>query len=477
MASLQVTRSLTILSDDEMRKIYEGSITVLERTGVQFEDREIANFLKERGCTVDQETLRVKFPPHVVEASLKTCPREFTVKARNPKHDLHFNGTNVYFTSHSGPSIIDPETGQRRKPSLQDVSDMITVIDALENLHALLTLTGEPSDKPPEVGPEWVFAEIFRKTEKTTVGPSFRDCPKWIIEMASVVGEGLIGITSCTPPLFYPKQDTDALMLYAKAGYPVTVGSGIAAGGTGPVTLAGTLVQQTAEALAGIVLVQSVVPGTGVFSLTETAPIDMKTGDIAWGSIEVGLLHTALAQISRYLGIQSLSLFPMTNSLVHDEQAGYEKGMQALLMAISGINYITGGGGVYSESALSFEQLIIDNDIFGMIARYREGITVSDETLAVDVIHEVGSLRGSYLKHPHTRKWFKNEIYFPTVSNRLPHQAWIREGSKDSASRAREKAREILKTHQPVPLPDEAERELDRILKAVEKARLKKKVV
>jgi len=470
-----VTQLLTVLTDKEVGDIYQASLAVLEKTGVQFEDPGAAQFLQERGCAFNSETMRVTFPAAVVEASLKTCPQSFMVKARNPKHDLLFDGTRVYFTSHSAPRIIDPETRQRRSPALQDVSDMITIIDSLDNIHALLTLTGELTDKPPEVGPEWVFAEIFRKSEKTTVGPAFRDCAKWIIEMAAVAGEGLIGITTCTPSLYFSKTDTDSLKIYAQAGHPVTVGSGIACGGTGPVTLAGTLVQQTAEALAGLVFAQAVKPGTGIFCLTETAPIDMKTGDVAWGSIEVGLLHVALAQICRFLGIQSLTLFPMTNSLVSDQQTGYEKGMQTLMMALSGVNYLTGGGGVYSESALSLEQLVIDNDIFGMATRALQGITVTDETLAVDVIAEVGGARSSYLRHAHTRTWFKNEMYFPCVSNRLPHQAWVREGSKGVVARAREKAHDILKTHQPAPLPAEAERELAHILTSVEKSRLEKK--
>jgi trimethylamine--corrinoid protein Co-methyltransferase len=472
MRATNVTFPVKVLSDGDVAKIYQGSVEVLENTGVQFEDRQMLTLLEEKGCRVDHKSQRVRFPSDLIEKSLKTCPWEFTVKARNPENDLLFNGSRVYFASHAAPAIIDSETGIKRKPSSKDVQDRIAIIEALENINVINTVTGEVSYRPPEVGLEWVKAEIFRKTEKVTTGPAFRDCPKWITEMANVVGVQVIGVTSCTPPLYYPRQDTNALLHYAEAGFPVTVGSGIALGGTGPVTLAGSLVQQTAEALAGVVLVQSCYPGTGVFYLTETAPLDMRVGDIAWGSMEVGILHAAQGQISRFLGIQNFSLFPMSNSHICDQQLGFEKGMQVLILALSGTNFISGGGGVHNESSVCHEQLIIDNDIYGMVARFLKGIEVNEETLALDVIRQVASERGSYLNHSHTRKWFKQEHFFPHVTNRLPYQGWEKAGSRDIVARARQRIQEILEKHEPVPLPDEVERELDKILKAVEKEHL-----
>lgn len=467
-----VVYPLKVISEEEVKKIYCGALEVLEKTGVYFEDPNMAKLLHECGCTIDAQKQRVRFPAHIVETAVKKCAREFTVKARNPAYNLLFNGSRVYFASHSAPYLIDPDSGQRKKPSLKDISDIITIIDALENIDVLLTLTAELTDKPAEISPEWVFAETFKKTEKTTVGPAFRDCPKWIIKMAKTVGADIIGVTSCTPPLCYPKGDTDALLAYAQAGYPVTVGSGIAMGGMGPVTLAGSLVQQTAEALAGVVLVQSQYPGTGVLCLTETAPLDMKVGDLAWGSIEVALFHVAQAQVNQYLGLQNFSLFPMSSSLIADEQTGFEKGLQALALALSGINFMSGGGGIHNESSLCMEQLVIDNDLYGMVGRFLERFAVTDETLALEAIHEMGIARGNYLKHPHTRKWFKQEHFFPHVCNRFPYETWLKNGAKNIVTRARERAAAILNTHQPAPLADDVERELHAILTAVEDERL-----
>ncbi len=472
MPKNNVSFPIKVLSDNDVEKIYQGSLKILDSLGVEFEDPEMVKLLQEKGCKVDPETGRVQFPADLVEQSLKTCPHEFTIKARNPEYDMIFNGSTVHFGSHPAPMFVHPETGKKNVPTIQEVQDRITVIDACENIDVLLTITPEISGIPREMGVEWVKAETFRKSEKTTSAPAFRDCAKWIIKMAEVVGAEVVGVTSCTPPLFYPKNDTDALLMYAEAGYPVTVGSGIALGGTGPVTLAGSLVQQTAEALAGIVLTQTSHPGTGIFYLTESAPMDMKVGDIAWGSMEVAMLHVAQAQIARMLGVQNFTLFPMSGSLVCDQQAGFEKGMQSLLMALSGISFMSGGGGVHNESSSCIEQLVIDNDMYGMASRFLQGIQVNEDTLAIDVIKSMAVGRETFLKHPHTRDWFAREHFFPHVSNRLPYQTWERTGAKTIIERARERVKEILAKHQPVPLSDEAEKEIQNILKAVEKERL-----
>ncbi len=472
MSAKKVSYPLQVLSGDEVEKIYHAALEILQHTGVQFEDRQVLDTLQEKGCLVDYRRMRAMFSPALVEAALKACPAEFTVHARNPKYNLTFDGSHVYFASHSAPTVVDPQSATPQKPSVQDIRQRLTLIDALEHIDATLTLAGEISDIPVELGVEWVKAETFRQTEKPTTAPAFGDSPRWIIRMAEVAGTQVIGCGCCTPPLYYPKQDTDAMLLYAAAGFPVTPGSGIALGGTGPVTLAGTLAQQTAEALAGVVLVQTSYPGTGILCITETAPMDMRVGDIAWGSIEVGLLHAALGQLARFLGLQSFSLFPMSNAHICDQQLGFEKGMQAILMALSGTHLMSGGGGVYNESSVCLEQLVIDNDIYGMAARYLEGITVNEETLALDVIGQVAPDRGSYLKHAHTRKLFRQEHFFPGVSNRLTYQTWQKQGARNIVTTARERVDEILAQHEPVPLPREAERELDSILKAITKERM-----
>jgi trimethylamine--corrinoid protein Co-methyltransferase len=158
----------------------------------------------------------------------------------------------------------------------------------------------------------------------------------------------------------------------------------------------------------------------------------------------------------------------MTDSKMPDQQAGYEKCMQLMLVAMAGNNYIISAGGIENELSLSFEQLVIDNETYSMIARYMRGVEVTEETMAVDLIKEVGSLGGNFLSKRHTRDWSRKEMFMPRVSDRHPYQTWMKEGSKDAVARAREIAGEILKTHEAPPLPEDIDRELDRILRAAQ---------
>ena len=156
-----------------------------------------------------------------------------------------------------------------------------------------------------------------------------------------------------------------------------------------------------------------------------------------------------------------------------DQQVGYEKMMASLLLAQSGVSYIIGGGGIDDETCFSFEQLLIDNEMYSMIARFLRGITVNEETLAADLIKKVGPIPGNYLKEPHTRKWWREEQFLPTLNYRLTYDEWVQDGAKDVAVRAKEQVKEILRTHEVPPLPDDMDKEISKILKAAEKEKVK----
>ena len=249
--------------------------------------------------------------------------------------------------------------------------------------------------------------------------------------------------------------------------------SGVSSGATGPATLAGTLLQQNAETLAGAVLAQAVNPGVGYIYSTESMPMDMRHGHEAIG-IEQYMIAAATAQLARFYNIPSASYDSFTGGkLPTDQQVGYEKAMASLLLAQAGVSYIIGAGGIDDEACYSIEQLVIDNEMYGMIARFLEGITVSEETLAADIIKRVGPIPGNYLREAHTRKWWIQEQFLPTLSYRLSYEEWVKDGSKDVAARAKEKAREILRTHAVPPLPEDVDREIAAILTAAEKEKVK----
>jgi len=221
-------------------------------------------------------------------------------------------------------------------------------------------------------------------------------------------------------------------------------------------------------------LQQVVNPGVGFIYGSESMPLDMRNGFLAIG-IEGYMLAAAFVGMTRFYNIPGLTFNSQTGGkLPGDQQVGYEKAMATLLCAQSGASYIVGAGGIDDESCFSIEQLLIDDEMQGMVARFLQGITVNEETLAADVIQKVGPLPGNYLREAHTKKWWKQEQFLPTLSYRLSFDEWVREGSKDVAARAREKARDILRAHEVPPLPEDVDREISRILQAAEKEKCKK---
>jgi trimethylamine--corrinoid protein Co-methyltransferase len=229
-------------------------------------------------------------------------------------------------------------------------------------------------------------------------------------------------------------------------------------------------VLQNVEVLAGLVLAQLVSPGIGVVLQTFASPFDMRHGTMASGAIEVGMMGVALAQVWRRYCIPTGVFFPLTDSKIPDEQAAYEKYLQLLLCALAGVNYIMPCGALDDEGTQSAAQLVIDNEVCGMVGRVLDGIDVTDETLAIDLIKEVGPAPGNYLKTRHTREWWRKDHYPPSISVREPYGKWAVE-SKGIVARASDRARDILKTHKTPRLPEDLERELERILKIADEAK------
>ena len=462
-------KPIELLTRGDTETIHEKSLEILKETGVVIQWEPALKVLKAAGCDVNSESQLVRFPRDVVEHALRLCPCRVRVKARDSQCDLEIGGNRVYFAPQASPYLYDLDTGVKRTGTIKDVDQITTIQDALENIHAVFTSLEVLSDVPMNVQMEWILAEQIRHTTKAINGLGFTFCARWHIEMAQAAGIELVGAFTCSPPLTYPADQCDGLMRFAQAGWGSMMCPGVSCDATGPATLAGTLLQQNVEVLAGVVLAQAVKPGVGYIFSTEAMPMDMRHGHEAIG-IEQYMLASANAQMARFYGVPSASFDSFTGGkLPTDQQVGYEKAMAALLQAQAGVNYIIGAGGVDDEGCYSMEQLVIDNEMYSMIARFLRGITVNEETLAAEVIREVGPIPGNYLGEAHTRKWWRREQFLPTLSYRLSYEEWLRDGSQDVAARAKQRAREILRTHTVPPLPENVDRELSRILSVAEK--------
>ncbi|HDZ28086.1 MAG TPA: trimethylamine methyltransferase, partial [Candidatus Aminicenantes bacterium] len=297
---------------------------------------------------------------------------------------------------------------------------------------------------------------------------------KDIIKMGEIVAGGLenlkkrplvsINVLSLSPLRFDPVS-IKILMEVAKTGIPLIIASEPQAGTTAPVTLAGTITLQNAESLAGIVLAQLVNPGTPVLCGSVGTIADMRTGQYASGAVELGIINAIAAQMAQYYKIPIYSTGGMTDSKIPDIQAGYEKGLQTLMVALSGANYIHDAAGLLEFClSASYEQTVIDNEICGMVARALQGVSLEKEMIGLDVIDKVGP-GGHFLEELHTLKYFKKEHFIPEISDRQNRQIWEAKGSKTANQVAREKARKILKEHFPTPLDEKVKKELNYLVK------------
>ncbi|MFC2030267.1 trimethylamine methyltransferase family protein [Chloroflexota bacterium] len=460
-----------ILTDIEIDMIHRSTVDILSNVGVVFGSEKALGILESGGCDVDRANGRVRFPGQLVESCIVRSPSQFRIRARHHDYDLEIGEDRLYFQSHPGLYIKDLETGERKEASLADIGPLVRLVDALNEIHLSIMPTGTISEKPPQVMVEWITAEQMRNTQKVTSAGVFQECTEWVIEMATVTEQQVYGQINPVSPLNYSQEQIEGGLEYVGAGHPVCILPGPTLGANSPATLAGTLVVQNAEHLAGLVLIQLFKAGAPVTLASYPHVMDMRNGAPCIGGVEVGLLGAALAQIGRRYGIPTHPEFPVSDSKALDEQAAIEKAMTAVLLAEAGANLITNGGALEAEKLWSPVQLVIDNEINGMVGRILDGIEVTENTLAVDIIKEVGA-GGNFLRTMHTQRTWRKEQYLPELADREGYETWAAQGAKEITERARERAVELVRTHQVPPLPEEQDRELDRIVRAAEKKKL-----
>jgi len=475
-------RPLEILSDQEIESIHRATLHVLESTGVRFESKRALKFFEEAGCRVDHEEMRVRFPPSLVEECLRNCPSSVTIKARDPRNTLRLGGNTLYFFQSPGMRAVDLDTWEPRPATLKEHNDAVRVVDALDTVHLIyayefyMDLEGIP---PCMVMLEGLASGIRHSTKALATGYS-KDSEVFAIEMAKAIGIDLRGIICISPPLTYDGEAVKAAFRFAEAGFPIAVCSGAMYGATGPVTLTGSLISSNAELMAGLALIQLIKPGTGIYVESFTLAMDMLGGHPAFGNVAGTLHNIAFNQIWRHYGIprENSSTGAYSSSKKIDFQNAYERSMSALSSALSGANALDLHGCVHAELTYHPVMSVLDNDIAGWIGRLIEGVEVTDETMAIDLIEEVGPIPGNFLATEHTRKWWKKEQFMPKVADRLSYpEKWIKGGKKDAFALAKERFKEILATHEPTPLSKEQDKDIEKILEEARKHYINKGLI
>jgi len=459
-------KPIDILTEEQVEAIHRATLDVLEVTGIRFESDKALKIFQKNDCIVDFEDRRVRFPSYIVEEILRKCPSSFTMKSRNPEHSVRIGGNTFYFSDMPGEGILDLETWEVRKATREENKEALTVLDALENFHILCSYTPyfEIEGVIPAMSiPESVAAKMRYSTKVQWTGYQ-NDCEVFNIEMAKITDQDIMGLGLPSAPLTYYSDACESTIRYAEAGFPINFASGCMMGGTSPATISGTLVSFNAEVIGGIVLAQLVKPGTKVVVEDTILPMDMRSGSPVFGSITACLHIGAFGQVWRKYQIPTFADSGWTNSKKIDFQDGYEKSITSLIIALSGCHVANLFGGVYGELAFHPLQAILDDDVAGMVGKYIEGVVVDNDTLATDLIEEIGPIPGHFLTTAHTRNFFDKEGFLPKAADMKPYEEWKEEGKKDALMLAEERMDDILCNHKCLQLPEDQDREIENIL-------------
>ena len=466
------------LRPDDVTRLEQAILRTLADVGVRFPLERALDALERGGCRVDRGSQVARLPEDVVRAALRSAPPAPLLAARDRRCDIVLDGTACHLSNDGcGVRVVDPETGELRPSTRQDVADSARFVDALPQVSFYWGPVVTAEDVPLATRPLHEAEAIFTNTSKhfQAVDVVGEDTARRVVEMARVVAGGdeelrrrpLMSLIACPiDPLGNEAVSLEAALVCAEAGVPVGFLSLTLACASAPATPAGNLVVNMAAVLAGIVLLQLTYPGAPVFLAGAPSVMDLKTGGYTGGSPEDYVLAAAATQLAHHFGF-AMNMGTMASGAKEPGwQAAVDDALSTLASVSAGAEMMSGCGLLDGSKTLSYAHLLLEAEVYGIVQKVAAGIEVSDETLALDVIKRVGH-NGTYLAEKHTRAHM-GDIWQPGVWDRMPYDAWLAAGRKGALEDAEEKARAILRTHAPDPLPAGVRAELRRLVAAAD---------
>ncbi|MBC2711466.1 MAG: trimethylamine methyltransferase family protein [Desulfosarcina sp.] len=435
-------------TDDDVRKIHEATLRVLETVGVDFGYVPAVEVFKKAGFKVEGE--RVFFSPKMVMEQVAKAPSEYTLQARNPEKNVVIGGDNIaYIPCYGPPFVCDLDRG-RRESTLEDFTNFVKLSYASKSMDITGGMMAEPNDIPHERRNAEMMYASMRYSDRPFMGGAIgAEAARETIEMAAILfgcSEAeladkmpMISILCTLTPLAYDDRMLSAIMEYAKAGMPQLISSLSIAGATSP-------------------------EGTPVVFSGSSSAAAMRYGTLSVGAPEMAVNTAATAQMARFYGIPSRGGGAITDSKLPDAQAGMESMMSQLMATLSGVHFVLHSAGILEGyMAASYEKFILDDEICGMCKRIKRGETADPEKLALDVIAQVGP-GGEYLTHMHTFQNFRKAFYTPIMEQKEAYAGWNEKGGESIEKVANRKWKEILEAYQEPAMPDEALGELEKYI-------------
>ena len=450
------------LTDADVKRIHEAALKVLEEVGLSDAIPSCVELVTAAGGTLT-DSGRLLFPRALVENTLAKAARRFVMYGFDPRHDFEPWDKKVHFgTAGAAVHIVDPLTGAYRESALADLYDIARIVDRMDHIHFFQrSIVLRDMEDPRELDINTCYAGVSGTTKH--VGISFFQ-PEHVdetVEMLHLIAGGedkwrarpFVSMSCCfvVPPMKFAEDACRCLEAGVRAGMPVLLLAAGQAGATSPAALAGAVVQEVAEVLAGLVYVNLIVPGHPCIFGAWPFVSDLRTGAMSGGSGEQAMLMAACAQMAQFYDLPGGIAAGMTDSKVPDAQSGYEKGYTVALAAQSGGNMIYESAGMHA-SLLGFclESLVIDNDMLGGVLRTVRGIEVNDDHLAVETIREVCTQGpGHFLGHEQTLDLMQKDYVYPDVGDRTSPKEWVEQGSTNIVDKARKRTQRILNDHFP----------------------------
>jgi len=469
---------LEVLSAEDVRRIHTATLDLIETVGVKMPSARAQEIVASHGGKVDVASGIVRIPGAVIEQALANAPHAYTLAGRDPALDLPMDGQHCHLgTDGCGVEVIDPATGSRHRSTLADVRDAARVADSLDAI-AFHWTPISAQDRPPEsrslheLLAIWSVSHKHVQTESIVTDREARVA----VEMAAALAGGrealrrrpILSIMQCTlPPLAQDGGSLDAGLVAAEAGLPVGYMTMTSCASTGPATLAGTLTVGNAEVVSALALMQMAFPGAPVFYAAAQTAMDLRSGAYTGGGPEDFLFGAATNVLADFYNVPlSMGAFA-TGAKEPGWQSAVENALSSFMAVSTWSDMLLGAGMLHGSRILSYEMMLLDAEIWLILCAMSRGITVDDETLALEAIREVGP-GGNFLAHRHTKKHMR-ELWRPTYFDRRPFSEW--ETKRDGAvSWANAKAREILATHNPERLAPAEREELGRMIAAVERS-------